>query len=63
MSEFCHQVNFDGNELLARPDTLSYGINCNNSLNVPWTPNISKDYETQQAGLLKSDFHSSFHIM
>ena len=24
MSEFCHQINFDGTELYARPDTLSY---------------------------------------
>ena len=23
MSEFCHQINFDGTELFARPDTLS----------------------------------------
>ena len=24
VSEFCHQINFDGTELFARPDTLSY---------------------------------------
>ena len=23
VSEFCHQINFDGTELFARPDTLS----------------------------------------
>ena len=23
VSEFCHQINFDGNELFARPDTVS----------------------------------------
>ena len=26
MSEFFQQINFDGNELFARPDTLSYII-------------------------------------
>ena len=24
VSEFCHTINFDGTELFARPDTLSY---------------------------------------
>ena len=24
MSEYCHQINFDGTELFARPDTISY---------------------------------------
>ena len=24
VSEFCHQINFDGNELFTRPDTLNY---------------------------------------
>ena len=28
--EFCHQINFDGNELFARPDILSYLPNHNN---------------------------------
>ena len=33
MSEFCHQINFDGNELFVRPDTLSYlSVNWNWSL-------------------------------
>ena len=26
VSEFCHQINFDGTELFARPDTLSYSF-------------------------------------
>ena len=26
VSEFCHQINFDGTELFARPDTLSYVV-------------------------------------
>ena len=26
VSEFCHQINFDGNELFPRPDTLCYTV-------------------------------------
>ena len=32
MSEFCHQINFDGTELYARPDTLSYMLACGTRL-------------------------------
>ena len=42
VSEFCHQINFDGNELFVRPDTLSYNNSRTNNSDKYYSRNIIK---------------------